>query len=166
MNSGMSCSTLAALVLALIASGCGGKVVLEGGSGDGGAGGMGGAASSSTSQDVSVGDTVSVTNGTGVSCDTLLANMQDTLDAATACNACTGFDGCVVGVLLHDACGCDVQGNGSLTDEPLEATQAYNEWVAAGCGPFACNRECGPVSSKGFCAPDGSGTCQGHCAGG
>lgn len=109
---------LSLVVLVVTVSGCGGTAVVEEG-----AGGAGNAASSSsgsatsgssssqsatTAVSATTGVSTGQTTGTGVDCDSLTAQYLAALDAATACNACQGFDACIGGPTLIDQCGCPV----------------------------------------------------------
>ena len=158
--------------LAVVGFGCGGTAVVEEGSG--GAGGAGNGASSSsttqasTSQSASsaVGTSASVstgqTSGSGVDCDSLTAQYLTALDAASACNACQGFDACIGGPTLIDQCGCPIPLNGQTADLYNNAKELEATWEANGCGPFECGTPC-QIGDTGFCQ-GGSGDCNGRCS--
>jgi hypothetical protein len=141
-------------LLAIAASGCGGIAVIDGGDGGrGGAGttsatGGGGATVTSTvavssSNASTVTSTVSSTSSGGPECAAMLQALRDAVVAASACNACQVWpDLCQGGPLITDECGCKVVASTILDAEEQVARDAYNVWVAAGCGPLDCAEPC------------------------
>ncbi|MFO0554964.1 MAG: hypothetical protein U0271_41690 [Polyangiaceae bacterium] len=132
-----------------IGLGCGAKVVYSQGDGDGGSGG--GSSTNGTS---------SSTTSTGVDCAQLQADYLSKFDQATACNTCIDFDACGVGQVISDPCGCPA----GTSDQGLAtaAQEAFDAWVAAGCGPELCGEPCFGGDVKWFCSGDGT-NCNGKC---
>lgn len=146
------------LALSLLLAACGAKVafVVEDGGGttQGGGSAQTGGGGSGTSN---TGGSVS----TGVSCDVLSAQYEDAIRAATACNPTLSSIQCDGTAVLNDTCGCpSILLNERNPELVLAAQQAYDAWVAGGCGPVPCGQACFPASAGG-CVPSGtSGTCQ------
>ena len=134
--------------------GCGGKVTFEG---DGSGGGS--TSSSATSTHAS-----SVSTGTGPhDCGSLEKVFQGFFDQAVACSTCVDANPCFGGLEIHDACGCPA---GTANQAfAKEANQAYDAWVAAGCGPHLCQIPCFNPGQTWTCAPSGM-QCNGTCVAG
>ncbi len=143
---------LAASLTSLLMA-CGGKVVVDGAGtpGEGGGAASSGSISATTGSSVTVGVGVSVGGAGG--CAGLQADVTATLAAAQACNPgidalqCTGVN------VVSDLCGCPVDANDSAITAAQLATMAFNTWVNASCGPFACSLCPPPPSAQWFCDP-------------
>lgn len=158
--------------IALWLSGCGGKAVRDRLTGDG----SGGMTSSTTSHSSSSGTvplsssssssgTTSSAGGDGglPSCSTLTQSYQQALQDATWCSACVaGVDPCDYTESLADPCGCPVPVNLANPTAVAAATAAFQQWVSAGCGPYACGQDC-IVSYNPHCAPSDDGECNSIC---
>ncbi len=157
----LSCVTLAG-------SACSSVVVLEDDPGIGGAG-AGGASPSGTT--VGPGPTsggptsvatTGVTSGTPVSCDQLTLAYETAIQHARACSRLEPVVQCDGSVILLDECACPtIIANEHNVAEIQAASQAYDAWVAAGCGPYQCEA-CFPVEGGGFCEALGDGS-KGFC---
>ena len=151
------------LVLCITVAACGGNVVFDGAAG--GQGGAGGSTSttSGTTTGTTSGTTTTrgTTTGTGTYCQGLADAYQALLTEASTCNACIDFDECANGPVLTDLCGCPVGVSVSKQDVVEKAKAAYSDWVAAGCGPYACGEPCF-VGQFWYCGAVNGG-CQGAC---
>jgi hypothetical protein len=84
--------------------------------------------------------------------------MATTLLGAVKCNGSATVTQCDGSAVGHDACGCKVLFNENLDQQVKQANAAYDAWVTAGCGPFACGKAC-IEGTTGACDAT-SGTCQ------
>jgi hypothetical protein len=92
-------------------------------------------------------------------CESLEADLLEAFTAATACSPALTVEQCSVDVTVFDTCGCTVPAN--LDDEGAasRARAAYQEWVAAECGPYLCIVEC-MEGTAATCSPVGdAGRC-------
>jgi len=105
---------------------------------------------------------VTATTGTGDTCSLLAQAYDKALLAASQCNACIDFDGCINGPSFVDACGCQVVVSNSQPDLVAAAKQANSDWLSAGCQPFLCNKPCFAGTSW-SCHPGAGGDCLGTC---
>jgi hypothetical protein len=144
-----------------IGLGCGGKVVVDAG-GAGGEGGGGSSTSTSSSTATSTATATSTSSGTGVDCGLLAQAYEQALAAATQCNACIDFDGCMQGPVFSDTCGCPIVLDSSKQDLIAAAKTANGVWLGAGCQPFVCGKPCFAGTSW-SCQTNGDGTCDGTC---
>jgi hypothetical protein len=152
-----------AMVLGMFVLGCGGTAVIDAGAG--GTGGAGGTASTSSSgsSTSSSGTTTGVGGGTP-DCTQLGNSLDEAIAAATACDPCIDIpDPCTYPAdqTLTDACGCPIPINGLNEATRQNALSVYQQWAAAGCGPFECGTPCA-VSTNPTCQPTGPG-CVGVC---
>ncbi len=143
------------LALSLLLVACGAKVNFVG-EGDGGGAAQGGGSGTGAS--------ISGTGGsvsTGLSCDVLSAQYEDAIRAATTCDPTLNSIQCDGTAVLNYTCGCpSILLNERNPELVLAAQQAYDAWVAGGCGPVPCGQACFPATSGG-CVPSGtSGSCQ------
>ncbi len=74
-------------------------------------------------------------------CTSLNNTRQQYLDAARVCNAelsgqCTGS------ATVPNQCACPTLVNDGSPSDVQAAQDAYDAWVAAGCGPYACGAAC------------------------
>ncbi|MCC6522642.1 MAG: hypothetical protein IT373_08290, partial [Polyangiaceae bacterium] len=99
--------------LGLALSACGGKAVIDA------AGGAGGSAPPP-------------------SCAELEQDLLAKNDAATSCNPLLGVVQCSGTATIHDPCACSQVANEVEAAAVAAATQAYQAWTAAGCGPYDC----------------------------
>jgi hypothetical protein len=130
----------------------------------GGLGGAGGIAVSSSVVSSSVAETASAvqsSSSSGVDCTELVKVFKLAFAKAAACDPCQGSDPCAKGDIIHDSCGCSVRSNGD-TAAVLAVEAAYNNWVASGCGPYACGGAC-PGSEATFGCQSPNGDCAGAC---
>lgn len=141
-----------------VAAGCGANVVFQS---DGGGGSSSSSGASSAGGFAPQGGTSSQGGSTSLDCNDLLAQLTERLAAATACNPCIDFDPCPNGKVISDQCGRPV----GTSDDVLaqQASEAYDAWVAAGCGPFKCDAPCvGGEGAVWFCTSTEPG-CVGVC---
>ena len=135
-------SALFSVSLASMLAACGNKVVVDanGTSGGGGAGGGAASTTSVTSSSSSSEVTASASVGVGGSggCSGLQEDLLAKVAAAQACNPALSIPQCSGGTTVNDLCGCSVAANDSNPMAAESATAAFNAWVKAGCGPFAC----------------------------
>jgi hypothetical protein len=137
---------------------CGGKTVVDG-PGAGGAGGTGGSSTTTTHTTTT---TATTTISTSSGCDGVLGQLTALIAEATACNACMNYDSCMNGPKIHDPCGCRVGASDMAQQAAADAEALYQEWVAAGCGPFECNTPCMPDNATYYCTQTGT-NCDGRC---
>ncbi|MCC6525950.1 MAG: hypothetical protein IT373_25110 [Polyangiaceae bacterium] len=135
-------------LLAGLGSACGGKAVLDSGAGGGG----GSATTSSTTS-----NTTSPTTTT-VDCDSLKQALDDAVAAAVACWPSDPQPQCTGTAYVYDTCQCQILANETNPQAIAAALEAFDAWVAPGCGPWDCGF-C-PVFGPGACVPSGNG---GHC---
>lgn len=152
--------------VSIAGSGCGGLVVFQE-DGDDGAGGAGGTSNVSAGPGPinasSSGNTMSTT-GTGTSgdCDALLSELETAIDHARACSPLDPVIQCDGSAILLDPCGCpSIVANEHNLAEIQAAADAFDKWVALGCGPFRCE-SCTPAQGEGFCQTRGDGS-KGRC---
>jgi hypothetical protein len=123
--------TTFALTLTSLAA-CGGKVVV-----DGSATGSGG--------------------GAPGSCDALLADLDQKIQAAQQCSPNLAVVQCTA--VISDGCDCPVPVNELSADAVTAAKNAYQAAAEAGC-TGACGGSCAGLGSSANCVPNGSGgTC-------
>ncbi len=124
---------------AILVVACGGKVFFDPGT-VGGAGGAGGGAGGA--------------GGGGDLCELLGADLQAKLKEAQACNPLLSVLQCSADAIVLDSCGCEQAAN-QLSPIAVEAARdAFDTWVAAGCGPFDCfSCPPPPSSTTWFCDP-------------
>jgi len=122
-------------ICSVVLSRCGGEAVVDMSDQDSGAGG---ASQSGNTQ-----------------CDRLLDDLHQAISDATSC-MCGQFDGCFLGPLISDECGCLI-GASKYGSVAAAAENAYSAWASAGCGPKACTQACYVGSSWGCGSP--AGTC-------
>ncbi len=99
-------------------------------------------------------------SGGAATCASLNVTRQEALQAATSCNAelsgqCTGS------ATVPDQCACPRIVNDGQPDDVQAAQAAYDAWVQAGCGPYACGAACSE-GTTGIC--QGQGGPSGICA--
>ena len=144
-----------------MAAACGGKVVVdpettastESASGAGAAGAAG-PASASAVVAVGVGGTnPDGSSGVGVDCGSLEADYEQKLALARQCSPGDPGLQCSGKLTVPDPCNCPVIVNDATPDLAALAEKAFEAWVAAGCGPFECGRDCLPPGTGGFCQP-------------
>jgi hypothetical protein len=147
------------LLVGLLDAACGGKAVLDG-TASGGSGG-GGASGTTTTTTTTFTTTTSITT-TDV-CEVLGADLAAKLELAMACNPQISVEQCTGEIVIWDQCGCSVAPNVLTPELAQAALDAYNVWVAAGCGPFDC-AWCppGPETAPWYCGP-GEGLDEGLC---
>jgi hypothetical protein len=155
-----------ALMIAAL-SACGGKAVLDHGSGGHSAASTdtSDASSSTTSATGTTGPGPNGATTTGSDCGSLETVLIEALDEAMSCNSCIdGPDPCsyLSGQQLTDLCGCPVAVDATDPDATAAALDAYQAWTSAGCGPLDCDQPCA-VSNDPRCTPLGAG-CGGLCA--
>jgi hypothetical protein len=145
--------------LALVA--CSGEAVIDfPAAGGGGAGGSSSRASSGAAGGPASGPS---TSSGGTSCDSLYGTFRQALDEATLCNPCIDNDACIDGPQIHDECSCVVGASNDKPDAAKAAEDAYDAWIAAGCGPVDCARPCA-VTDSWTCGPVKNGGCEvGRC---
>jgi hypothetical protein len=80
--------------------------------------------------------------GDAGACQSLFATFQNALAEAVKCSPVLGVVQCSGSATLLDACGCTVVANETQPEKVKAAQAAYDAWVAAGCGPYACGKEC------------------------
>ncbi len=119
---------------------CGGKAVVDGPSGT--ASGSGGHTSSGTTSTTSSGTTsttsTSGTGGSGVTCDSLEAELEVAWLAARECDPFIYMDQCTGELMVYDQCGCEWAANVNTPESAAAAMVAYDAWVDHGCGPWDC----------------------------
>jgi hypothetical protein len=87
-------------------------------------------------------------------CELLGQSMFGLFQPVSTCDPAA--DTCVVSDTLTDVCGCAVSVNGEAPG--LDALQqAYDLWVAQGCGPMGCGAPC-PVGEA-ACVDEGAPYC-------
>ena len=130
MSLRMQLSALALVGAALVWS-CGGKAVvdppLHGRAGSGGQG------ATTTTGSTGLGG-----EGAGTGCNALDQNMMDALGAAQACDPSSSVNECTSAAVVKDTCGCEAVANQTAPGLVQAANDAYDAWVAAGCGPTPC----------------------------
>jgi hypothetical protein len=100
---------------------------------------------------------------TGDACDALLEAYVKAVDAATECSPFEPVVQCDGSIVLLDTCACpSIVANEHASDLATVARDAYDAWVAAGCGPIPCE-QCIPAKG-GTCLLDRGGS-TGHCVG-
>jgi hypothetical protein len=125
----------------------GGKLATTGGIG---VGGVGGGAAAGVGGESAAG---------APSCAELNMERQTWLQAAVVCSA--ELDGqCAGAKTVPNQCGCPTLVNSALDYQVKQAQAAYDAWVAAGCGPFACGAACF-LGTMAICDPSriGSSSC-------
>ncbi len=128
------------VVIGLLASGCGGKAIVDG-SNHTGAGGMTSSTTSSASSSQSTSSTSHTSTGVGggaASCDTLHQDLQTKFEAAIACNPLINWISCDGQETVFNDCGCVYVANEHYPELAQAARNAYDAWVAEGCGPWDC----------------------------
>lgn len=144
MLSSISRAMVGSLAVAVM-GGCGANVVFD-------ATGAGGAGGSSASTG---GGGAGGSAATGSPCDILSSTLDDTILAATACDPFLNVASCTGSLVILDTCGCPAIVANELYPERAQAAQnAYDAWVAAGCGPYPCET-CIPATT-GLCDPNTS----------
>jgi hypothetical protein len=137
-------------------AGCGGKVVFT--EGEGGSGGEGGAGGATTT--VGTSSATNASASTGDNCFALGEALDEAVAAAIACDPQVNTLECSGKELLFDRCGCQgTVANDSTPQLAQAARDAFDAWVAGGCGPFECGACNVPVS--GGCDA-GQSTCVGY----
>ncbi len=122
------------MLLAALA-GCGGKVVY--GEGAGGAGGSGGNDGATATVGTSSVSNASVS--TGDNCFALGEALDEAVAAAIACDPQVTTVECSGEELIFDRCGCQgTVANDNRPELAQAARDAFDAWVAGGCGPFDC----------------------------
>jgi hypothetical protein len=164
---------LALASVVIVAVGCGGESSDDGSGGAGGSSGSGGSTGGSAgstggsggstggsggSTGGSAGSTGGSAGSAGADCKALGETMQATLTAAQQCSPLLGVEQCNGTAVGYDSCGCGVVLNDTQPDKVKAANDAYDAWVAAGCGPNACGKACFE-SPNTMCDP-ASSTCQ------
>ena len=136
---------LALLVLAGAALGwsCGGKAVMDGVGQE--AGGGGATTTSSTTSTGSGGQ------GASSTCEALVQDLSDAIDAAQACDPTIYLAQCMGTAVVADMCGCPIVANENYPELVQAALNAYNAWAGAGCGPIPCYACPPPPSSPWYC---------------
>lgn len=120
----------------------------------GGSGGSGGTSGSggTTSTGGSGG-----TGGNGNDCEALNEARQAALTEAVSCNPEIDGPQCTGEKTVPDQCGCPVLVNELNAASAAAAQAAYDAWVEAECGPYACGAACF-VGEEGTCSGETS-TC-------
>jgi len=95
----------------------------------------------------------------GSNCTTLDTARAQALKTAAAC--VPEVDGqCKTIVTVPNQCGCPSLVNSARPDLIMAAQQAYDSWVAAGCGPYPCGAAClMGIASKCYAPSVGSAAC-------
>lgn len=128
---------------------------------DGGGGSSSSSGASGLGGSSQQGGTSSQGGSSSVDCEKLLAQFTELLSQATACNPCIDFDSCPNGKVISDQCGCPVGTSNDVLAQ--QASEAFDAWVGAGCGPFDCDPPCiGGEGAVWFCTATGEG-CVGVC---
>ncbi|MCC6522404.1 MAG: hypothetical protein IT373_07070 [Polyangiaceae bacterium] len=136
-------------VSAVAVLGCGGKAVLDAGDGLGGGGAGGGTTTTTTT-----------TTTTVATCDALFQGLEAAIASAVACDPFVNMVQCDGSAVIHDPCGCPVLANETAPSAVEAATDAYDAWTGAGCGPYLCGLPCQPISAGACLGTSGSsGTC-------
>jgi hypothetical protein len=93
------------------------------------------------------------------SCVELNKERQTWLDAARTCSPELNGQ-CAGARTVPNQCGCPTLVNSAFDYQVKRAQAAYDAWVAANCGPYACGAACF-VGTMGVCDPTriGSSTC-------
>lgn len=95
----------------------------------------------------------------GSSCASLNVARAQSLDTARSCNPEVD-SACAKVVTVPNQCGCATLVNSAQPAAIQAAQQAYDAWIQAGCGPYACGANC----VKGTAAAcQASGTAPGIC---
>jgi hypothetical protein len=152
-------------VLVCLFAACGGKVVVDQvGSTESPAGSGGSGASVGSTVDVGAGGTFTdASSGTGVDCAALQSAFEKALQAAQQCFPDDPSFQCSGSSVVLDTCDCAIIVNEQNQGLVASAQSTRDTWVAAGCGPFQCGKDCPPADFGGFCQPMGNGT--GICTG-
>jgi hypothetical protein len=77
----------------------------------------------------------------GASCMTLNTARAESLQAASSCSAELGGQ-CAMVVTVPNQCGCKTIVNSAKPEAVQAAQRAYDAWILAGCGPYACGALC------------------------
>lgn len=77
----------------------------------------------------------------GSSCAALNTARAQSLQAAATCSPELDAQ-CALVVTVPNQCGCKTIVNSSTPEAVQLAQQAYDAWVLAGCGPYACGARC------------------------
>jgi hypothetical protein len=146
-------------LLGLVAA-CGGKAVMDGESptAQGGNGGATTSTTASTSSSTTTHTTTTITTGPGGwggagGCDALQSDFEQKLAAAQACDPAINAIQCSGDTVAFDLCGCDVVANDYHGAQAQAARDAFDLWVAGGCGPYECYACPPPPSSPWYCDP-------------
>lgn len=148
-------------VVAVLSTHCGGNVVFDqGGSGEGAQGS--GAQGSGTGPIGEGANGPASSSGTGpigvIGCDELWATYEKAVSAAVVCNPTISSPQCDGSVVGRDNCGCpNILLNEKDPALAAAALGAYDDWVAAQCGPFDCDQPCAPAQSGGCIPTNGNG---------
>lgn len=110
--------------LALLAAGCGGKVVVDQPGSGGGSG--------------------------TTDCATLQTELAAAVAAAMACNPAVDQIQCDGTATVSDACGCPFVANEKNPAAVTAALDAYAAWTSGSCGPLACDA-CAGLGTGGYC---------------
>jgi hypothetical protein len=143
---GRSTSGSIRLILAAVALAwsCGGKAVVDpGGHAEGGAGGE-----STTTTSTGQGG-----QGAATSCESMLQQLTDAIDAAQACDPTIFLVQCAGTATVTDSCTCELVANENYPELIEVAAAAYGAWMAAECGPIPCYGCPPPPSSPWYCDP-------------
>ncbi|MBI4950470.1 MAG: hypothetical protein HY908_00405 [Myxococcales bacterium] len=145
-------------VSAVAVLGCGGKAVIDAGDGPGGGGAGGGTTTTTTTTTTT--STTTTTTTTVLTCDGLYQVLEAAIASAVACDPLVNMVQCDGSAVIHDPCGCPVLANETSPAAVEAATDAYDAWTGAGCGPYLCGLPCQPMSAGLCMATSGSsGTC-------
>jgi hypothetical protein len=152
-----------------LAAACGGEAVVdaEGGAGHGGSTttstttGTTTGTTSSTTTSTSTGTGTSTGTSTGTGTDNCLILEQELAAAISAAQSCEPTDPvvqCDGSAFVYDYCMCQLLANEHNLEAIDWAFDAFDAWVASGCGPWLC--EWCPPLLPGFCAGSpGNGFC-------
>jgi hypothetical protein len=141
------------LVGAALVWSCGGKAVVDPPiHGQAGSGGQG--ATTTTTGSTGLGG-----EGAGTGCEALMQDLTNAISAAQACDPASPVYECTGMAVVKDTCACDLVANQTVPTLVQAANDAYDAWVAAGCGPIPCYACPPPPSSPWYCDPN-SLSCQ------
>lgn len=116
--------------LALVAAGCGGKVVVD-------------QAGSGTT-------TGNVGGSGGADCAALQGRVEATVAAAVTCYPNVSADQCSGVSVVSDACGCPHVANATTPDAVIAASDAYDAWSNSACPVPPCT-PCTSLGNGAYC---------------
>lgn len=107
-------------------------------SGSGGGTSTSSGTTSTTSSGTTSTTTTSGTGGSGVTCDSLEAELEEAWLAARVCDPTIYLAQCTGELMVYDQCGCEWAANIEFPELAAAAMAAYDAWVDHGCGPWDC----------------------------